>query len=192
MITNGSLIHRFMRVTTDSMKAMLKIELDMGIDGVFGGDDWAYKWGTMISPAHFKEYMAPYLKEIVDLTHDYGKYYIKHLDGNINSILDSLVNYCGIDALHAIESRAGMDIAEVKKKYGDKITVIGNIDCGDVLVNWSPSEIKEEVKRIIKSVSPGGSHIFSSENTAHGGVPIENFLAYISTVKEYGIYPINI
>ena len=191
MITNGSLIHRFMRITTDSMKAMLKIELDMGIDGVIGGCDWAYRSGTMISPKHFKEFMAPYLKELVDLTHDYGKYYVKHLDGNINSILDLLVNYCGIDAYHAIESRAGMDIVEVKKKYGDKITVVGNMDCGE-LVNWSPNKVKEEAKRIIKSVSSGGGHIFSSDNAIHGGISVENFIAYMDAVKEYGIYPINI
>jgi len=74
--------------------------------------------------------------------------------------------------------------------YGDKITVVGNIDCGEVLVNWSPNEIGQEVKRIINSVSPGGGHIFGSSNAIHGGIPIENFLAYIEAAKKYGVYPI--
>jgi len=190
ILTDGELVHRYMRATTDSMLAMLKIELEMGVDGVLGANDWAYRNAPMMSPGQFDEFMAPYLKEIVDLTHEYEKFYVKHLDGNTYPILDSLVNNCGIDAYHAIEPGAGMDIKRVKDMYGDKITVVGNIDCGEVLVNWTPEEIRQEVKRIIKSVSPGGGHIFGSSNAIHGGIPIENFLAYIEATKIYGKYPI--
>ena len=191
MATNGVLVHRYMRATTDSVKAMLKLELEMGVDSIMGGNDWAYKSGPMMSPAYFDEFMAPYLKEIVDLTHSYKRYYIKHLDGNTTKILDTLVNTCGIDAYHAIEPTAGMDIGDVKKRYGKKIAVIGNIDCGDVLVHWTPQQIREEVKRIITAVSPGGGHIFSSSNSIHAGIPIENFLAYMNAAREYGVYPIS-
>lgn len=191
MATNPELVHRYMRATTDSMKAMLKIELDMGVDGVIGANDWAYRSGPMMSPAFFDEYMAPYLKELVDLTHSYGKPYVKHLDGNTYSILDSLVNCCGIDAYHAIEETAGMDISEVKRLYGDRITLVGNIDCGEILTNRGPATIREEVRRIITSVSPGGGHILGSSNAIHGGIPVENFLAYISAAKEFGTYPID-
>ncbi len=191
MFTNGELVHRYMRATTDSMLSMLKIELEMGVDGVLGANDWAYKNAPMMSPTHFEEFMAPYLKEIVDLTHKYGRFYIKHLDGNTYPILDSLVNSCGIDAYHAIEPSAGMDIKKVKDMYGDKITVVGNIDCGEVLVNWSPERIRDEVKRIIELVSPEGGHIFGSSNAIHSGIPVENFVAYVKAAKEFGKYPIN-
>ena len=100
------------------------------------------------------------------------------------------MNECGINAYHAIEPSAGMDIVKVKEMYGDKITVIGNIDCGEILSNWSPEEIKNEVRRIIKNASPGGGHIFASSNSVHRGVPVDNFLAYVDAVKEFGAYPI--
>lgn len=192
MVTNRDLVHRYMRVTTDSMKAMLKIELEMGVDGILAANDWCYRSGPMMSPAYFDEYMAPYLRELVDLTHSYNKFFVRHLDGKTYPILDSLVNKCNIDAYHAIEPPAGMDIVKVKKMYGDKIAVIGNIDCGEILTNWTPDKIKEETKRIIKAVSLGGGHIFGSSNAIHGGIPVENFLAYTSAAKEYGVYPISI
>lgn len=190
MATDGALVHRYMRATTDSMKVMLEIELQMGVDGIIGANDWAYRSGPMMSPAFFDEFMAPYLKELVDLTHRYGKPYIKHLDGNTYPILPSLIETCGIDAYHAIEETAGMDITKVKHLYGDKITLIGNIDCGELLSNGNPETIRQEARRIIHAVSPGGGHIFGSSNAIHGGIPIQNFLAYVSAAKEYGKYPI--
>jgi hypothetical protein len=192
MFTNEELVHRYMRATTDSMKAMLKIELEMGVDGILAANDWCYRGGPMMSPDYFDKYMAPYLRELVDLTHSYNKFFVRHLDGNTYKILDSLVNKCDIDAYHAIEPPAGMDIVKVKQMYGDKIIVIGNIDCGEILTNWTPEKIEEETKRIIKAVSPGGGHIFGSSNAIHGGVPVENFLAYTNAAKKYGKYPIEL
>ena len=85
-----------------------------------------------------------------------------------------------------------MDIVRVKELYGDRITVIGNIDCGDVLANWPVEGIRNEVRTIIKKVSPGGGHIFGSSNAIHGGISLEHFLAYIDAAKEFGVYPIRL
>ena len=192
MMTNPELVHRYMRATTDSIMTMLRIELEMGVDGVLGANDWAYKIGPLVSPAQFDEFMGPYLREIIDLTHSYGKPYVRHLDGNTTVILDSLVDKCKIDAYHAIEPPAGMDIAKIKRQYGDRITVIGNIDCGEILTNWSPEQIRQEVRRIIRTVSPGGGHIFGSSNAIHGGISVENFKAYVAAAMEFGVYPIQV
>lgn len=119
MCINPDLVHRYMRATIDSMKAMLKIELEMGVYGILGVNGWCYRSGPMMSPKHFDEYMAPHLKEIVDLIRDYGRFYIRHLDGYTCPILDSLVYKCGIDACHTIESPSGMDIVKVKQMHGN-------------------------------------------------------------------------
>ena len=84
-----------------------------------------------------------------------------------------------------------MDIAFLKKKYGNKITLCGNIDCGE-MVNWTPEEIESQVKKIIKSASSGGGHILSTSNTLHSGIPVKNVWAYINAAHKYGVYPINI
>jgi len=192
MAIDEELVKRYMSATNKGMLAMCKLQLEAGVDGILASNDWCYGGGSMMSPTHFKEYLAPHLKALVDLTHSYNKKFIKHLDGNTYGILDTIVNYCGIDAYHSIEPPAGMDIERVKDLYGDKITVVGNIDCADILSNWTPDQIKEEVKRIIKAISPGGGHIFSSSNIVHNGVPLENVFAYFDAVKEYGTYPIDL
>jgi hypothetical protein len=192
IITEPRLMHEYLELEAEGWYSVLKAELATGVvDGIFGSMDWCYKGGCLVSPRHFKEFFAPGLKKIVDLVHEHGLKYIKHCDGNVMDILDIMIDYCGIDAYHPVEPTAGMDIAYLKKKYGKRITLCGNIDCGE-MVNWTPEEVKSEVKRIIKTASPGGGHLLSTSNALHSGIPVENARAYVEAANEFGRYPINI
>ena len=128
----------------------------------------------------------------VDKCHQYDVPYIKHLDGNVMPLLDILVNEIGIDGLHSIEPPAGMDIAEVKSKYGDRLTLLGNIDCAGVLSRDSQEDVINEVKDILRKASPGGGHIFTSSNCIHSGVHFQSFLTMVDSLNKYGCYPISI
>lgn len=192
MIDEPKLVERYMEVTTNGVIPLLKAQLEIGVDGILGAQDWCYKGGPLFSPAMFRKFMAPYLKKIVDICHDYGVPYIKHLDGNTTSLLDILIYEVGIDGLHSIEPQAGMDIEWVKMKYGDKITILGNIDCGNLLTFGHKEEIIAEVKKIIKVASPGGGHIFSSSNSIHSGISPDIFWTMIEAVRKFGKYPISI
>ena len=103
-----------------------------------------------------------------------------------------MVEQVGIDGLHAIEPTAGMDIGRLKKEYGQRIALLGNIDCGDVLTHGPPEKIRSEVRRVIREVSPGGGHIFSSSNAIHGGVPLEHLQAMLAAARDFGRYPIEL
>ena len=192
LITEPSLMYEYLELEAQGWYSVLKAELETGVvDGIFGSMDWCYKGGCLVSPKHFKEFFAPGLKKIVDLVHSHGLKYIKHCDGNVMDILDIMIDDCGIDAYHPVEPTAGMDIGYLKKKYGSKITLCGNIDCGE-MVNWTPDKIGQEVKRIIKTASPGGGHLLSTSNALHSGIPVENARAYVNAAHKYGVYPINI
>ncbi len=190
MISDKDLVKRYMEITTEGALTFVKAQLEAGVDGIIGGNDWCFKSGPMFSPASFQEFFVPHLKRIADLCHEYGVPYIKHLDGNTEKLLGLLVDEVGIDGHHPFEPAAGMDIVRMKEMYGDKITLIGNLDCGELLSNASPQEVAAQARKIISQVSPGGGHIFSSSNSIHDAVKLENLYAMLDTVKEYGIYPI--
>lgn len=190
MHTHPDLISRYMEVTTQGALTFVQAQLDAGVDGIIGGNDWCFRSGPMFSPADFSRFFVPYLRDIVDLCHSYGVPYIKHLDGNTLKLLDLLVDDVGIDGHHPLEPGAGMDIGALKKKYGSRITLLGNLDCGELLTNGEASDVVEKTKEIIRIASPGGGHIFSSSNSIHDGVNLDNLFAMIATVKEYGQYPI--
>ena len=189
ILTEPDLIHEYMDLQTEGWYAVLKRELEIGVDGIFGSMDWCYKCGCLVSPQHFREFFAPGLKRLVDLVHSHDCKYIKHCDGNVLGILDIMIDYCGIDAYHPIEADAGMDLASLKERYGKRITLCGNLDCGEMPA-WTPQKIADEVRRIIRIASPGGGHLLSTSNALHNGIPVENARAYVRSAHEYGKYPI--
>ena len=161
-----------------------------GADVLLSGDDYADNHGPFLSPRLFRKFVYPFLKRVVDLARRLGVPFIKHTDGNIWSFLPQIVE-AGINALHPIEPAAGMDIMEVKRRYGDRIAVIGNIDCSIVLPLMGEKEVEEVVKETIAKVAPGGGYILSSSNSIHPGVKPENFIKMVETARRYGKYPID-
>jgi hypothetical protein len=192
MVDEPRLVERYMEATTEGVMTILRAELDLGVDGILGAEDWCFGKGPLFSPGMFRRFMAPHLKRIADECHRRGVPFLKHLDGNTTVLLDILVDEVGIDGLHSIEPPAGMDIGWVKRTYGDRITLLGNIDCGHLLTFGSPAEVVWAVKDIIRTASPGGGHVFASSNSIHSGVSPEVFWAMVDAVKQFGTYPISI
>ena len=188
MALEPALVKRFFEVTTEGLIPLLEAQIDIGVDAVMGANDWCYKSGPMMSPDMFKRLMAPSLKRIVDYTHEKGLPFIKHLDGNTELLLPMLIEEIGIDAYHSVEPLAGMDMRSLKKRYGDKISLWGNLDCGDLLTNAKPEKIIEEGKALIEDMAPGGGFLYSSCNAIHDAIPLENLEAMLGAVREYGSY----
>jgi uroporphyrinogen decarboxylase len=161
-----------------------------GADIILLGDDYAANNGPLFSPAVFREFIMPRLKKMVEAIHEEGGKVIKHSDGNLWQIIDKIIE-TGIDGLNPIEPAAGMDIGEVKKKYGDKVCLIGNIDCSELLPNGSREDVIEAVRECIFNAGKNGGFILSSSNSIHSSVKPENYLTMIEAAKEYGNYPIS-
>ena len=139
----------------------------------------------------FEEYLYPGLKEVVAGFHECGMPVIKHTDGNITAILDMLID-SGIDCLDPIDPVAGMNIAMIKEKYGDKVAIKGNVDCAHTLTFGSVEDVINETLDVIRKAADGGGFILSSSNSIHSAVKPANYLAMINTIRAYGNYPIKL
>lgn len=188
---NPDLAHRLARVVVDYKKRVIERALEVGADVALTGDDYAYRHAPMMSPAHFREFILPYLKEIVDLAHAKGFPYIKHTDGNIWSILDMMVEEAGIDGIDPIEPIAGMDIGRMKQQYGDRVCLCGNVDCTVVLTRGPKELVIEAVKETIAKASVGGGHIMASSNSIHPAVDPELYKTMLWATREFGTYPLD-
>jgi hypothetical protein len=189
LVQAPSLIERYLDVQLKTTLMLGEALLERGLDGLHGGYDWAANLGPIFSPRHFRKFVFPRLKQITDLCHRHGGVYVKHTDGNVNSLLEDMIQ-SGVDAFQAIEPRAGMDIAAIKQQYGERLTLIGNVDCSTVLVSGPIEAVRAETEQVIRAAAPGGGFLLSTSNSVHPGVVPEYYLAMLETAREMGKYPL--
>lgn len=169
---------------------IVQIAADLGAEVVMSGDDIADNKGPMISPQLWESLFMPHFRRWVQAIHDCGLYYWKHTDGNIMSLMDTLID-AGIDGIDPIDPLAGMDLATVKQRWGDQVAIKGNVDCVHLLTEGTEEEVFEAVKACIRVAGPGGGHACSSSNSIHSGVKPELYLAMLMAIQEYGVYPLD-
>ncbi len=156
------------------------------LDGAALCADYCFNVGPFLSPDMFAEFVTPYLKELIEGYRSMGYYTIKHTDGNIMPILDQLVE-CNPHALHSLDPQGNVDIAEVKRLYGEKVCLIGNVNCG-ALQTGTEAEIEESVLYALKHCMPGGGYIFSTSNCVYPGLSLERYEYMCSVWRKHGVY----
>jgi len=152
-----------------------------GIEIVATTDDICTNSGPLMSPKSYQDVVYPFFKEIVDGYRSLGLFVIKHCDGDIRPFVDLWID-AGISCLDPIDPGAGLDMGEMKAKYGDRICLKGNIDCTGSLCDGTPEQVADEVRRCIDKGGPNGL-IISSSNTIHRGVKPENYQAMLETIR---------
>jgi len=190
-ITQPELVRSVVGFSVDYNLELAKLLRKRGVEIIGIGDDFADSRGPFVSPEMFSEFLYPEFKRVVQGYKKLGFYVIKHSDGNLNPILDMIVD-SGIDCLDPIDPLGGMDIGYIREKYGHRIARKGNINCARTLVSGTPEQVREEVRECIKKGSPGGGHIISSSNSLHAGVNPELYRVMLETIEEYGKYPISV
>jgi uroporphyrinogen decarboxylase len=184
--TNPKLVHRVARMVTDYTLDAIALGKEIGADIISMDGDLAHETGMLISPEHFREFLKPYYAELVDFIHGQGLKVFKHTDGNHWKIMEDLIEV-GFDGIHPIQPQS-LDLAVVKKEIGDRICLLGNIDCRETLVSKSLEEVEEEVQQAIRAAGPGGGYILSSSNTIHPEVSAENYIAMVKATHRHGVY----
>ncbi len=162
----------------------------IGADVVIETDDYAYDKGPFMSPDMFEEVIEPRIRRWSDAMHKLGAFTVKHTDGKVGLLLPSIAN-AGVDGFQSVDPSAGMVIADVKKEYGDRLLLMGNIDCAHLLSFEKPEKVYEVTKQTIKDAAPGGGFIITSSNTLTTTTAKENYEAMLQAVKDWGKYPIN-
>jgi uroporphyrinogen decarboxylase len=183
MIDSPALVHRAINIETRKAIAINEALLDAGCDAVLPGDDYCSAKGPMMSPTHWKTFIFPALRALVESAHHKGKYLIKHTDGKTWAILDMLFE-AGIDGWHGIQPKAGMDLALLKERYGERACFWGGVDV-DVLVEGTPAEVRAATSYAIDSAARGGGFVLTSGNTLMVGVRYENYLAMLDAARAH-------
>jgi uroporphyrinogen-III decarboxylase len=158
--------------------------LDLGIDLIGIGGDFAGN-RLMISELCYREFIVPEVRTCAERIREAGKYSINATDGDIWPVIDDFLIGCGVDGYLEIDMSAGMDLEKLKSRYGEKITFLGNMDCGNILSFSFPAEIEIITRQILEAGSGNGGHIFTASNAITASVPLKNYMTMVNTYRDY-------
>ncbi|MDH5439106.1 MAG: uroporphyrinogen decarboxylase family protein [Candidatus Bathyarchaeota archaeon] len=156
--------------------------LERGVHCITWGDDMGYKKGMFFSREVYEDVIWPWHKKIADLVHKYGAFAEMHVDGNINAIMDLVVE-AGIDAINNVGPGDNMDLAELKEKYGGKITLHGGLS--RFTSRMSNEQLKAHIIDRIAIGSPGGGFILGQEGAIHSDMSPETFRFMMKVSRKY-------
>lgn len=149
------------------------ITLDI-VGGIWHTDDLGYKTATMLSPDILRKLIFPWFKKYASLAHRYGKIFWLHSCGNPLGVMEDLIEDVRIDAFHAFQDVI-IPVGEFKKKYGNRIAVLGGVDV-DKLCRLEEESLREYVRGILDECMPGGRFALGSGNGIPNYVPWKNYL----------------
>jgi uroporphyrinogen-III decarboxylase len=177
-------------IANTAAKVLMRLTDHITIDQISVHEDMAGKSGPLMGPVQIKEYMKPYFRQIWDLAKSKGvRIFQMDSDGNINPIMADLLD-CGLTSMLPMEPAAGMDIVEIRKKFGSKFTMIGGID--KHILRQDLSNIKSELEYKMQKSMQDGSVIFGLDHRITNDTPIENYRYYVNLGREIlDLLPLN-
>jgi uroporphyrinogen decarboxylase len=156
------------------------------VDGVIAlwmGDDMGFKTGTMIAPEHLRKHVFPIQRKIAAAAHEQGLPFLLHSCGNLDAVMDDLIDDVAIDAKHSFE-----DIIEPVEsfaaRYGERIAVIGGVDV-DVLARRGEDAVRARTRQVLEACAPGGGYVLGSGNSIANYVPTGSYLAMLDEGWRY-------
>jgi len=168
--------------------ARAKLFLDHGAQAIMIADDIAYNRGLFLPPRIMDVLAYPFYREMIrEIKAHRDVPVFLHTDGDIRLALERIVE-CGFNGLQSLQPSAGMDIAEVKRRYGDVLCLMGNMDLDRLMPFGTPEEIESQVRWLCETIGPGGGFILSTCNILINAIPPENALAMYWAAEKYGLY----
>lgn len=185
-----ALLDRMVQCKLDFWEMALPQLADV-VDVVSEADDYGTQISQLISPRLFREVMKPRLKVIHDRIHQLApqaKLFF-HTCGSVREILPDLLEV-GVDILNPVHVRAtGMEPVALKRDFGDTVVFWGGgVDTQGVLPNGTPDQVREDVKRNVEALMPGGGYVFNTIHNIQADVSPENIMAMWETLMEVGRY----
>ena len=171
------------KLTVLAAEATEKSAAHPAVGAIFYGEDLGFNTSLMLSPAWMREWLVPRLKRIADACHRHGKPFLFHSCGQIDALMEDLIEVVGIDARHSFQDNIE-PVEEVYRKYGDRISIMGGVDV-DLLARGTKAAVAERTRQILEACAPGGGYLMGSGNSVTNFVKIENYYTMLDETRRW-------
>ncbi len=159
------------------------------VDVVIEADDLAGQHGMLLSPRTYRRLIKPRharLFSFIKATAPVKIFF--HSCGAVRPIIPDLIE-AGIDILNPVQvSAAGMDPQELKREFGrDLVFWGGGVDTQQVLGTGTPQQVRDDVRRNVEALAPGGGFVFAAVHDIQANVPPENIVAMWEAWRDFGV-----
>jgi uroporphyrinogen-III decarboxylase len=184
----GAFIERTNAFALEVCKAQIKAAGGM-LDGMVIWGDIAYKKDMFFSPAYWRRYFKPGVQAMVEVCHEAGLPVIYHGCGNATRVFPDFIEM-GIDGYNPLEAKAGLDVVDLRRKYGHQFGFVGNMN----VMEWADAP-EDDLKGIVLrklNAAKGGGMIFQSDHSVPSNVSGQRYDYVVKLVRKYGAYPLQL
>lgn len=157
------------------------------LDGMVIWGDVAYVNGMLFSPEYWRAHFKPIVGEQIRVCHEAGIPVIYHGCGNATAIYEDFIEL-GLDAYNPLEAKSGLDVVDLRRKYGHRMGFCGNIDAL-AWANDSLGDLEAQVMRKLNAAK-GGGYIVQSDHSVPSNVSAERYEFVLNLVRAHGSYPL--
>jgi uroporphyrinogen decarboxylase len=192
MYLNPEFFHALMGKITDVLESQLSLFLDeIGpyVDFVCITEDLGSQLNLLVSPESYKKFIRPSSMRLFKLIREKTAAKItQHCCGSIFGLIPDIIE-AGVEMLNPIQvSARGMDSRRLKAEFGRDLVFWGGMDSQQTLINGSVTNVRNEVKRIVADLAPGGGFMIAPTHDIQNFTPSENIIALYETALECGVY----
>lgn len=145
---------------------------------------------SISSPANFRKYDLPFIQQAAQICREAGVFSHLHICGRSRRIVEIVAEETDVDVMEPLEEPPGgdVDIAAIKKRYGRRLCLKGNINTFQFMLTATPDQVAEKAKRLIDDCSPGGGFVLSTGDQCGRDTPDANIFKLVEVAKTYGQY----
>ncbi len=184
----GACVNRIGAFYLDCCKAAIAAAAG-SLDGFVIWGDVAYRKSMFFSPRYWRAYFKPWVKAMVDHCHANGLPVIYHGCGCVKEIVEDFIEI-GVDALNPLEVKAGMDVVDLRRRYGHRIGFCGNLDV-QALERGDRVALGTEILRKLNAAK-GGGLILQSDHSVTSGVSGRTYDYVVGLIRKHGVYPLDL
>lgn len=142
------------------------------------------------SPRNFRKFDLPFIQQAAELCREAGVYAHLHVCGRSRKVVEMVAEESDVDIIEPLEEPPGgdVDIAEIKRRYGSKVCLKGNLNTFDFMLNATPAQVEERAKRLIDDCAAGGGFVLSTGDQCGRDTPDANLFKLVEVAKTYGAY----
>jgi len=182
MMTEKQFVHELLDRIMQYFLRVIDRSLDRGVDGIYFGDDWGTQTGVLMGPKLWREFILPRIREMFARVKARDGLVFLHCCGKVQELFPDLID-CGLDVFNPFQPEV-MDVVEMKRLYGDRLTFYGGISTQRTLPLGTVEQIRAEVERLIAEVGTGGGLIVSPAHAIPADAKPENVAAMIEVLQK--------